>query len=321
MRRRGFLVILLIILSGGCVLHFGPETPSAPYNITLSESLDQSVRLYMVDKHGDQITKIAQGEWFYPVERGLSEGTHYGFRLLGPGGTAVVVPVNENFTADAPGREEKKFEIGVQQYHGFPLGKYVMELVVLVDGGRGTIAARANLTVFSPWGASRESAEELKLNCSAFLPEGNYSTRSEPGAQALQDCATRLAAVGGNLEICKALMPYFSNGEGLWVMDGCVSGMADLTGDVEYCGELYRLTDRGNCRARLLNDTTECTRMVCDGSCIYFSLNDQIDICLQGYAITKRDASVCPKIKRDDYRKRCMDIVNEATEEDARRRQ
>ena len=302
-----FLVMLSILLFGCCGLHFGPETPSAPYNITISESLNPSVKLYIVDKNGNQVAKIADDVWFYPVERGLPEGTVYGFRLLDPKG-GVAVPVNENFTAEAPGRE-KTFEIGVQQYHGFPPGKYVVELVVL-QVGHGTMVARANLIVFSPSMESAESAQELERNCSAFLPKNNYSKRDEPEAQALQDCAARLAAARGDLGICKALGPYFSNGEGLWVSDSCVSSLADLTGNVEYCGELYRLTDRGNCRARLLNDTSECMRMVCDSSCIYFSLDDQIDICLQGYAITKHDASVCPKIKREDYRKQCVDIVN-----------
>lgn len=305
--RMFFLVMLLILLFGCCGLHFWPETPSAPYNITISESLNPSLRLYIVDKNGNQVAKIADDVWFYPVERGLTEGTVYSFRLLGPKGD-VVVPVNENFTAEAQGRE-KTFEIGVQQYHGFPPGNYVVELIVL-QGGHGTIVARANLTVFSPSMESAESARELGQNCSAFLPKGSYSKQDEPGAQALKDCAARLAAAKGDIGICKALNPYFSNGEGLWASDSCVSSLADLTGNVGYCGELYRLTDRGNCRARLLNDTSECTRMICDSSCIYFSLDDQIDICLQGYAITKHDISVCPKIKREDYRKQCVDIVN-----------
>jgi hypothetical protein len=311
-----FLAMLLILLFGCCGLHLGPETPSPPYNITMSESLNPSIRLYVVDKNANQITRIADDIWFYPVERGLPEGTVYSFRMLDQRG-GVVVPVNENFTAEAPGRE-KTFEIGVQQYYGFPPGDYTVELVVL-RGGHGTIAARANITVFSPHMEAVESARELERNCSASLPNGNYSSRDEPGAQALQDCAARLAAARGDIGICKALGPYFSNGEGLWISDSCVSSLADLTGDVEYCGELYRLTDRGNCRARLLNDTGECTRLVCDSSCIYFSLDDQIDICLQGYAIIKRDASVCPMIRRGDYREQCMEIVNRINEEDARR--
>ncbi len=313
--RTFFLAMLFILLFGCCGLHFGPETPSPPYNITLSESPNPSVRLYIVDNNGNQVTRIADDVWFYPVERGLPEGTVYGFRLLGLHGE-VVVPVNENFTAEAPGRE-KTFEIGVQQYHGFHRGNYTVELVVL-RGGHGTIIARANITVFSPSQDAAESARELERNCSASLPNDNYSSREEPGAQALQDCAARLAAARGDIGICNALGPYFSNGEGLWVSDSCVSSLADLTGDVGYCGELYRLTDRGNCRARLLNDTSECTRMVCDSSCIYFPLDDQIDICLQGYAITKHDASACPMIRREDYRQQCMDIVNREKEEDAR---
>lgn len=301
------LVTLLILSFGCCGLHFGPETPSAPYNITISESLNPSVRLYVVDKNNNQAARIADDVWFYPVERGLPEGTVYGFRVLDSKG-GVVVPVNENFTAEAPGRE-KTFEIGVQQYHGFPPGSYVVELVVL-QNGHGTITTRANLTVFSPSAESAASAQELERNCSAFLPKGSYSKRDEQGAQGLQDCAARLAAANSDLGICKALNPYFSNGEGLWASDSCISTLADLTSDVGYCGELYRLTDRGNCRARLLNDTSECTGMVCDSSCIYFPLGDQIDICLQGYAITKHDISVCPMIKRDDYRKQCIDIVS-----------
>ncbi|MFA5077037.1 MAG: hypothetical protein WC488_01280 [Candidatus Micrarchaeia archaeon] len=305
---RLFLIAMLsVFLLGCCGLHFGPETPSAPYNITLSESLNPSLRVYAVDKNANHVARIADDVWFYPVERGLPEGTVYAFRLLDPKG-GVAVPVNENFTAEAPGRE-KTSEIGVQQYHGFPPGNYTIELVVL-QNGHGTIVAKANITVFSPSMEAAESARELKLNCSAFLPKDNYSKRDEPGAQALQDCAARLAAARSDLGICKALDPYYSNGEGLWVSDSCISNLADLTGNVDYCSELYRLTDRGNCHARLLNDTGECTRMVCDSSCIYFSLDDQIDLCLQGYAITKRDASVCPMIKREDYRTQCVEIIN-----------
>lgn len=314
---RLLFLALPILLFGCCGLHLGPETPPPPYNITISESLDPSVKLYVVDKNANQVAKIADDVWFYPVERGLPEGTHYGFRLLDPKGR-VAVPVNENFTAEAPGRE-KTSEIGVQQYHGFPPGEYIVELVVL-QGGHGTIVARANITVFSPSAEAAESAQELRLNCSASLPKNNYSNRDEPGAQALQDCAARLAAARDDLGVCKALNPYFSNGTGLWVSDSCVSSLADLTGNMEYCSELYRLTDRGNCRARLLNDTSECTRLVCDSSCLYFSLDDQIDICLQGYAITKRDASVCPMIKRDDYREQCLDIINNVKEEEAKHR-
>jgi len=275
-------------------------------NLTFSVALDPSLSLYAVDKDGARISSVNFGSWFYPVQRGLPPGTIYTFRLLDRYGS-VVVPANENFTALAAA-DEPKFQFGVQQYQGFSQGKYTLELVKLdIQNMHGAVVARANISVVRPYSASEENIGVISKNCSALLPPGNgaYASMDAPGARDLSDCIRDLAISQNDVEICKGISNYV-NDSSIFGIDGCMGDYALNKSDLSLCAKRYRAIDRALCRAEVLDNYHECDAFECD---IYWSCDQQREICLQNFAITDGNEALCRQVQDGDLRNRCLGMV------------
>jgi len=274
-------------------------------NLTYSVALDPSLSLYAVDKDGTRITNSYSNDYFYPVQRGLPAGAIYTFRLLRPDGS-MAVPANENFTA-LPPSQEPKFQLGVQQYQGFPPGKYTMELVKLdMQNMHGTVVARAKIAIVLPYDASGENIRLISQNCRQSLPPGNsaYPSMDAPGARALSDCIRDLAIANSDTEICKGLTNYI-NGS-VFYIDGCVGDYAVNKSDLVLCLKHSRAVDRAQCRAQILNDYHECESFECD---FYWSCDDQKSVCLVNFGLSHGNATICSMAQNADYRGRCLALV------------
>lgn len=297
-------LVCLLLLTGCCGLcGFISNQPLPPLNVTISESLNPEYGVYVVDRSGKEITKLRQQEYFFPVQRGLPDGTAYGFRLL-RADRSMAVSLNEQFIS-GPISNGLGYELGAQQFNDFPAGKYMVELVV-IEGQQGTIVARSDFTLFDPIVVPEESKNVLVENCSEYLPkQGNYSLSKDEDGRQLIDCASQLAAALNDTQVCRAVEPYF--GGDMWARESCMVDMADKNGNLEYCGGLYRAVDRAICRAKRLNSGAECLNMNdCD---FYWSCDEQKQVCLQNFALGAKDAALCRELKNDDYRNRCLGMV------------
>lgn len=303
MRLVSIALACLLLLTGCCGICSLSSPRLPPLNVTISESLNPTYGVYVVDRDGKEITKLRQQEYFYPVQRGLPDGTAYGFRLL-RADRSMAVSLNEQFIAGAISNG-LNHELGAQQFNDFPAGKYVVELVV-IDGQQGTIVARADFTLFDPVVVPEESKNALVENCPEYLPKsGNYSLSTDEKGRQLLGCASQLAADLNDTAVCRAVESYF--GGDMWARESCMVDMADKNGNIEYCAGLYRAVDRAICRAKRLNSGDECLNM---NDCeFHWPCDEQKQICLQNFALGAKDAALCRELKNDDYRNRCLGMV------------
>ena len=273
-----------------------------PMNLTFSVALDPSLSLYAVDKDGTRAVAFNSNDYFYPVQRGLPAGTTYTFRLLRANGE-VAVPANENFTALAAA-DEPKFQPGVQQYVGFPPGKYSVELVKLdLQRMHGTVVARAKIELALPYNASEENIGAISQNCSHLLPPGNgiYPSMDAPGARAMSDCIRDLAIAKGDTEFCKGLTRYIN--DSIFYIDWCVGEVAVNKSDLALCARHARAVDVALCRAQILGDLQECLAFKCE---FYWPCDDQRDVCLGNFNIMRNNVTICRMLKGDEVRNRCL---------------
>lgn len=299
-----FVAALSIAFAGCCGLLEGQQVPE-PLNVTVSEALNPEYGVYAVNGTGARISAIYTGDWFYPVQKGLLPGTSYGFMLLAKNGT-VVVPLNENFTAYALG-SGPAYESGVHQYHGFQPGKYTI-LLVVISGSRGTIVAKSNISTIPYTSASEKTLGLVGQNCSQFLPEdGLYASTDSPNASSLVACVRDLALANNDTEICAAAYNYFSNG--LWIYDSCIGDFAVNSNDTSLCEKRYRSLDRSLCRADILGDWRECLNMECDDTCFLESKERKTELCIQGYAISHGNDTVCHQLTDDQLLDQCLGLT------------
>jgi len=286
-------------LTGCCGLFSDTPIPP-PMELTFSVALDPSLTLYAVDWDANRITSTDSNFRFYPVQRGLPAGTLYTFRLIYPN-DEVAVPANENFTA-LPSSEEPNFQAGLQQYYGYPPGKYAIELVT-IEGSHGKIVARTFIRITRANETSPEDVRLVMQNCSHLLPPGNsiFQSLDSSEAFALAICIRDMAIVQNNPEICKAVIPYFN--EGMFISDACFEDYAVNKSDLSLCGKRERAVDKALCRAKITGDMQECLTFQCD---FYWSCDDQRDVCLANFNILRNDVSICRMLKGDDMRNRCL---------------
>jgi hypothetical protein len=292
------------MLLAGCV---GDEPVPPPLNLNLSESPDPSAEVYVVGQDGSRITSTDSNQWFYPVQKGLPQGTSYGFRLLRADGS-MAAPVNENFTAQSPEKAVK--ELGVQQYQGFPVGNYVVELVE-IQGDNGLVRARTNLTIHTAASLTGDAIAPIRENCSAFIAAAPYESRDAVNARSLYDCTRDLAIAIRDPNVCFGLNSFFTSDISVFWVTDCRTDYAMKVGDAAMCDESSMPKGRGFCRAMVANDSSECMRITCDFSCTVESIEDQQDLCILWYGTAKADNSVCPMVRNEKYREQCLSIVNE----------
>jgi|GEM_PF-2881235 len=299
-----FVAALSIAFAGCCGLFESQPAPE-PLNVTISESIIHMYSVYAVDKDGVQVSSIDSNSWFYPVQKGLLHGTVYGFMLFAKNG-AVVVPLNENFTANAPG-SGPAYESGVHQYHGLKPGKYIIALVV-ISGSRGTIVAKSNISITSYNSASEETVSLVEQNCSQFLPEnGTYGSTDTPNSLSLRWCMRDLAIANNDTEICSAAYSYFSGG--MWMYDSCLGDFVLNSNDTSLCAKRYRALDRTLCRADILGDWRECLNMECDDTCFLESKERKTELCIQGYAISHGNDTVCHQLTDEQLLDQCLGLT------------
>ena len=302
MRVIACLLLAFALVFFGCCGFGGSQPPLVPLNLTFTAALDPSVSFYTVDNSGARISSIDSNEWFYPVQRGLPNGTVYGFRLMKNG--MPVNPVNEEFTA-LPTAQEPNFQAGAQQYHGFAPGKYTVELVK-IGGDKGIIVARTNITLTGRYSTSPESLDAVSKNCSQHMPRGKamYESMEAQGARDLYYCILHFAVSQNDPEICKAITTYVNNS--FWDIDACVGEFAVNTSDLALCEQRDRAVDKAICRAEILNDYGECSSFQCD---FYWSCDQQKDICLQSFAMSHNNDTLCLQISDEQIRIQCLGLV------------
>lgn len=296
------LLLAVALVFHGCCGFGGNQARMEQIDLVFSVALDQSVSFYIVDNGGARISSIDSGEWFYPVQRGLPNGTVYGFRLTKNG--EPVNPVNEKFMA-LPAAQEPNFQAGAQQYHGFKPGKYVVELVK-IEGERGIIVARANITVTDRYSAAPESLDAMSQNCSQYMPSGKamYESMDEKGGMELYSCIRDFAVSQDDVEICKGITAYINNS--FIFIDWCLGDFAVNKSDLSLCGKRERAVDRAGCRAEILGSYQECGTFECD---FYWSCDQQRDICLQSFAMSHSDDALCSQIYDEQIRIQCLGLV------------
>ena len=270
-------------------------------NLTYSVALDPSVSIYIVDKDGTRVSSIDSNEWFYPVQRGFPNGTEYGFRLVKKSGP---VPVNEKFIA-LPPAQEPAFQHGIQQYHGFDPGKYTVELV-RIEGEHGTIVARTNISLTSKFAVSPEDGGLLAQNCSQHIPSdrGMYPSMDAPGAMDMYGCIRDFAVAQNDPEFCKGITQYINNS--FLFIDWCVGDYAVNKSDLPLCAKRERAVDRAICRAEILGDYQACNAFECD---FYWSCDEQKDICLESFAMSHENDTVCLRVQDEEIRNQCLGLV------------
>jgi len=297
--------IICFSLLYGCCGFSGPPPPPSPLNLTFSVALDPSVSVYAVDKTGNQTSYHPYFEYFFPVQRGLLAGTSYSFRLIRASTGEVVVPASYNYTAFPPG-QGPPYESGTEQYYGFPPGKYTIELVK-IEGLRGIIVARSSLSIYSPTAPMQENKELIEKNCSQYAFNGTgslFPSMDAPGAWNMQACIRDLAMAKNDTEICKGL-PAFINNSAFYI-DWCIGEYAINKSDLPLCETRGRAVDRALCRAEIQNDVQECFGFQCD---FYWSCDDQQQICMQNFALSHKNMTLCNMVKNDDWRNRCLGLL------------
>ncbi|MFA4983628.1 MAG: hypothetical protein WC588_05455, partial [Candidatus Micrarchaeia archaeon] len=278
-------IFLFSILFAGCCGFFGEEAPPPALNLTITEALDPGVEVFVMDKHEKNTTSIDANEWFYPVQKGLAEGTEYGFRIKGP----TFMPVNEKFVAKRP--PEIYRELGVQQYHSYQPGPYTVELIE-IQGDRGFVRATANFTVYTQDSLARDAAARIGENCSQFIAAEPYGTR-DGAAGSLYDCARDLSVSLRDPNVCYGLNRFFENNLSMFLVGDCRTDYAVMTGNASLCDESSMPKGRGFCKAMVASDPGECMRIECDFSCNFEGFETQQDLCLQWYGIAKGNNTVC----------------------------
>lgn len=90
-------IFLIIFFLNGLV----PSTQPPGLNLSVSENISSGVNVFVLDQLRNVIKSVETNERFFPQQKGLPEGTVYGFRVVDKEGD-VSLPVYETFTANAP---------------------------------------------------------------------------------------------------------------------------------------------------------------------------------------------------------------------------
>ena len=190
-------------------------------------------------------------------------------------------------------------------YYGFDRDNYTVELVKII-GDRGTIVARTNITVTSKFSSSHENLVAISQNCSRYLPPGKgmYASMDVQGAMDMYGCIRDFAVAQGDLEICKGITAYINNS--FIFIDWCVGDFAVNKSDLSICAKRERAVDRALCRAEILGDFQECLSFECD---FFWSCDQQKEICLQNFAISHKNETLCRQVQDAEMRNRCLGLV------------
>jgi len=281
------------------------RTPPPGLNLSVSENISLNVNVFILDQFRNTITSIEVNDDFFPQQKGLEEGTVYGFRVIDDKGE-VSMPVYETFIATAP--DWTGWEIGGRYYHGLRPSNYTIELLI-IKNNTGTIIARTNLSSFNLY-EQRAEFERIIINrCGNLTNEPVVDVDGWSRESKIGKCAANVGVEIGNIYACDILFKLF-NDTGVGSGE-CIINYAVITGNASICDHAGMPKSRGFCKAKVTKDWTECRKVSCDISCKMESLETQQDLCILWYATENRNVSLCNEIKSTAYNMKeiCLNIT------------
>jgi len=282
-----FIPLILFILNGMIPAKLPPGL-----NLTVSENVSPDVGVFVLDNDKNAVTSLGTGEWFFLQQRGLPEGTTYGFRVIDANGY-MTMPVYETFTAKAVDWLEPN-----KYYRDLGPGKYTVELLT-IRGDSGTIVARTNISIFDPMLEHAKLEQAVRVNCSSLMAQPVVDANGWSREGKIAGCVAKIAAESMNPDGCNLVYPLFNLT--MFGYEDCIRAYALATGDVSACDLTGMPKSRGFCKAKATRDWTQCRKITCDISCAMESLETQQDLCIQWYAIENRDAALCNEIRSEAY--------------------
>jgi hypothetical protein len=299
-----FAIVFAFLFLGCCGFS---QTGATPYDLSVSSSPEQNVKVFFINKYGANITSSEAMEWIYPQQTGLAPGTRYSFRFVSSGG-AVAVPLYEEtvITADSSFPDFR-----ISNFHSLPPDNYSVELVV-IEGGKGRIAASSRILVYSEEQLKQEAKGYVMRSCSEFIgaEAAEYVPVRGPGENStLYACVRRIALERNDAGICRLMLQLYAPNRSVFAVSDCIFDMALGTGNLSLCEQMPTTRqDVGLCRALIKNDWQECQRIQCDATCAIYSLDMQKDGCVKLYAIAKLDRAICDHIQGAGTRQSCLDF-------------
>lgn len=290
-----FIFLLIFFLNGAV-----PRAEPPELILSVSENILPGVGVFVLDGNKKDVSSIDIEAELFLQQRGLVEGTAYGFRIIDKDG-GVTKPVYETFMAKPPDWIESN-----KYYHGLAIGNYTVELLTVGDGA-GIIVARTNLSVFSAYLQGLELEKRIVENCSSLMSEPEVDADGWSRGGKIARCVAKSGAERKDAYACNLLFRLFN------VTDSveCFTAYAAATGDISACDRAGMPKSRGFCRAKATKDWTECRSVSCDISCAMEGLETQQDLCIQWYAIENRNASLCNEIKSTvyDMKEICLNLA------------
>jgi hypothetical protein len=116
-----------------------------------------------------------------------------------------------------------------------------------------------------------------------------------------------LAIANNDTGICSAAYNYFSGG--MWMYDSCIGDFVLNSNDTSLCAKRYRALDKVLCRADILGDWRECLNMECDDTCFLESKERKTELCIQGYAISHGNDTVCRQLTDEQLLNQCLGLT------------
>ncbi len=284
-------IFLLIFVINGII----PHAPPSGLELSISENISPDVNVFVLDQFRKVITSIETNDDFFPQQKGLDEGTVYGFRVIDDKGD-VSMPVYETFIANAP--DWTGWETGKRYYHGLRPSNYTIELLV-IKNGTGTITARTNLSSFSSYLQRAELEKTIMDNCSHLMAEPIVDIDGWSRESKIGKCAAKVGIELGSVDACNTLFKLF-NDTGVGFGE-CIINYAIITRDTSVCDNAGMPKSRGFCKAKVTGDWTECRKVSCDISCSMEKLETQQDLCILWYATENRNSTLCNEIKSTEY--------------------
>ena len=187
-----FIFLLIFFLRG-----LSYPAPSG-LNLSISENISPNVSMFILDQFRKTITSIETNDDFFPQQKGLEEGTIYGFRIIDDKGE-VSMPVYETFIANSP--DWTGWEIGRRYYHGLRPSNYTIELLV-INNGTGIITARINLSSFSLYEQHAEIERIIINRCGNLTNEPITDVDGWSREGKIGKCAAKVGIEIKNIYAC-----------------------------------------------------------------------------------------------------------------------
>jgi len=263
------------------------------FELNVSENLMPDVKIYVLDNNKNPMSVINENDFFFIQQRGLPLGTVYGFRVVSEHGE-VLKPVYEIYTAKGDDWVEAN-----NYYLQIRPGNQTIEVLTIKDS-IGTIVARTNLLVLN-------FDEVIRDNCSYLISEPIVDESGWSRESKIVNCVANIAVKFKKADMCRWLYKIFN----ITNSDECITNYAITTKDTSICDLASMPKSRGFCKAKVTNNWAECRKISCDASCAMEGLETQQDLCIQWYAIEKRNATLCNEIKSQAYNMKeiCLNLT------------